>query len=765
MKMSKKKIYISGMHSGQNPSAGVGIARCLRKAFPDLTLVGVDHWQGSSGLHDSSVDEAFLLPQWKQIDRKRHISQIHAILDEGNLWISALDVEVYWLAQNFGTHPNLICPSGSALKRTSKPHVEAFTHLGFEVPENISAYLSDNEVHSFLRQNAWQCWIKGPYHDAKRVTSWEVFQQARDKMQKDWKTTQLFVQKNMIGNEESICFAAHQGELISAVHMEKRLITPEGKTWAGRVTPVTSELFQGLKTTIRKLEWCGGGEIEYTRDPDGKKWVIECNPRFPAWIYGSALIGNNLPGRIVSKAWDLPLLESQSHYPFFTRVVQEIAAKETVGIPLPPDPSLTPWPVDGQKGKSGPSQSSFIPPLRDTMDFRGFDSEDEEFEPTPIRIPESVPQLYSDEVNSVTSDFSGETPSRIHLENWTMSRFQSLIDSVQQSKKRSPEIRIGYSVKTCPTDMHLAKARKSGFYTECISQMEVHRALRAGTPSNEIILNGPGKFWPLTTPPVMGLHMLFCDSFEEFDRVLEIPSISGCIGMRIRLPKLPSRFGIPVDEYENFERIIAGIKKLKGQAILGFHFHMPSWIIGVKRWKEAFQSILTWCEVVENLTHVPVQRLDFGGGFFPSDLEGLNFEWIQRSVHSALPKVEAIYFEPGRSLTQEGEILVSRVLSVRKSPKAKEVSEVVVDACVAELPLIQSYAHRIFYKPSEFSDSADACQIVEKGKTKVLGRICMESDILNTGIKLPDNIKIGDLIIFGDAGAYERSMSYDFGRG
>jgi diaminopimelate decarboxylase len=41
----------------------------------------------------------------------------------------------------------------------------------------------------------------------------------------------------------------------------------------------------------------------------------------------------------------------------------------------------------------------------------------------------------------------------------------------------------------------------------------------------------------------------------------------------------------------------------------------------------------------------------------------------------------------------------------------------------------------------------------------------MENDVLSRGLDVPDSVELGDLIIFGDAGAYERSMSYDFGRG
>ena len=41
----------------------------------------------------------------------------------------------------------------------------------------------------------------------------------------------------------------------------------------------------------------------------------------------------------------------------------------------------------------------------------------------------------------------------------------------------------------------------------------------------------------------------------------------------------------------------------------------------------------------------------------------------------------------------------------------------------------------------------------------------MEDDILSKGVELPDSVEVGDLVVFGDAGGYERTMSYDFGRG
>lgn len=760
--MAASKVYVSGMNSGQNPSAGLGIARCLRKAFPKLNIIGVDHWQGSSGLHDETLDDILILPRWDQISKERYIGQLHTILSEGNLWIPALDVEVYWLAQNFGSHPNLLSPGGMALQGTAKPHVKGFESLGFEVAESLSAYGSDEEVHAFLRKNSWRCWLKGPFHEAKRIGSWEHFLRARRDMEKDWKTARLFVQKNIYGTEESICFAAVEGEMVSAIHLEKRVITAEGKTWAGGVKPLDPELSAQLKAALKEMNWSGGGEIEFTRDPDGKKWIIECNPRFPAWIYGAATVGANLPGRMLSRAWDLGLIEPKSPYPYFTRVVQEIPVQESIGLPRPPDPSLNPWPVGASKGKGGPMHASALPPLRDSMEFRRDDLLEDEDEELVKDVPPKIAEdSYSKEVGSLTEKFAGETPSRLMMNDWNKYRFENLVEKIQAANTKKPEIRIGYSIKTSPTEQQIDLARKSGFYMECISQMEIHRAISRGAQPKDVILNGPGKFWPITKEPVMGLHMLFCDSIEEFERVIEMPNAAECIGMRIRLPQLPSRFGIPVDDYENFQRMLAAVRKLNKRADLGFHFHMPSWNIGVKRWSEALKGIASWCKSVEDLTQTKVRRLDLGGGFFPADLATLNFAWVQATVREMLPNVEAIYFEPGRSLTQEGEIVVSRVLNISKLGNEEVPAEIVVDACIAELPLISSYPHRVYFRPAE----SEACFALGKGKTRVLGRICMENDVLSDGISLPSDIKIGDYVIFGDAGAYERTMSYDFGRG
>jgi len=54
---------------------------------------------------------------------------------------------------------------------------------------------------------------------------------------------------------------------------------------------------------------------------------------------------------------------------------------------------------------------------------------------------------------------------------------------------------------------------------------------------------------------------------------------------------------------------------------------------------------------------------------------------------------------------------------------------------------------------------------VRRGKAQLLGRLCMEHDVVAANVELPSTAQVGDILVFCDAGAYDRSMSYEFGRG
>src|SRR6185436_6663550 len=143
--------------------------------------------------------------------------------------------------------------------------------------------------------------------------------------------------------------------------VRKRVTTSEGKTWAGRVGEVSDDLLERIDDAVRTIGWTGGAEIEILRDVDGRRWLLEWNPRFPAWVYGAALAGRNLPAALVRHALGLgdgPRALSGSAE--FTRVVVEVPVRVELPLPLPAEPEHG---VVGTYGKYGAGLSTIVPKL------------------------------------------------------------------------------------------------------------------------------------------------------------------------------------------------------------------------------------------------------------------------------------------------------------------------------------------------------------------------------------------------------------------
>jgi diaminopimelate decarboxylase len=314
-----------------------------------------------------------------------------------------------------------------------------------------------------------------------------------------------------------------------------------------------------------------------------------------------------------------------------------------------------------------------------------------------------------------------------------------------------------FSIKTAPYPEYIALARRYGLLAECISQAEVQTAMQAGFSVGEIVLNGPGKWWPRSRIP-QGLYALFCDSVEELHAVRCNPAIAKVVGVRLKLPSIRSRFGIPVDEPDTFDALVDAVRSLEIDVLFGVHFHMASSAIGVSRWWDAFESVLAWARAIESAARRRVTVLDLGGGWHPEDFLALDIDAALRDAQSVLPDLRWVLFEPGKALTQPTMLLATRVLEVRRSQG--RIEDAIVDACIAELPLANNYPHPIWVQ----TEDGEWCGL-GRGRQQIHGRICMEDDRIGSNLALPETLRPGDVLLIGDAGGYNRSMAYEFGCG
>jgi len=91
------------------------------------------------------------------------------------------------------------------------------------------------------------------------------------------------------------------GNTIGAVAMRKLYITDKGKAWAG-ITLDDERMLDLTRKLIRDTKWRGGMELELIRSDDDEFYLIEINPRIPAWVYLAVGAGQNLPEALVKLA-------------------------------------------------------------------------------------------------------------------------------------------------------------------------------------------------------------------------------------------------------------------------------------------------------------------------------------------------------------------------------------------------------------------------------------------------------------------------------
>jgi diaminopimelate decarboxylase len=756
------KIYVSGLYCGGNPQPGVGIIRSLRQGYPDATLVGVEYTNRVSGIHWNELDDLWIQRPWDELDLDRYAERVKEALDGGALWISGSDLEAIWLASIFPDgHPNLLAPPMAALKRIAKPAVEAHEGLPVKIPTFVSTDLSDWELHAFCREHNWRVWLKGPYYDAARVPGWDLFVAARNALAKVWATDKLFLQAHVSGYEESVMLAAYRGELLGCVSMRKRDVTAEGKTWAGDVCEVDPEFEKPLRRIVKELNWTGGGELEMVRDAAGERWLLEMNPRFPAWVHGSTIAGFNLPALLVQGATGRKARATQAQAMEFTRVVLEVPVRPEFPLPALPEPFA------GAVGHSMKHPSG-LPALAERLHKAEAEmieivedgGDDRQADGKPI-----IPETFLDDIGGMELDRL-ETPQFLFLGNTAESLFKRASDRAHRLSTNEVKASAGYSIKTNPDERLIRLALENGFYGECISLLEVKAALDVGFRPDQIILNGPGKWWPEGLMPKERMHAVFCDSVADLDRcvaAIERGEMSSKhVGVRIRTPNVISRFGIPLDSPETFAKLIESVGRLPKDSAFAIHFHMASSNIGVAQWWHLFESMLKWCRAIESLTGRTVELLDMGGGWFPDDWHSddeSKFAKAVETVRAMLPAVREVVSEPGKAMAQPSMALAMRILEIQEHED--DYVEAVVDGSIAELPMHAFQPHRILRQCGE----TGALQPLGRGKTHLMGRLCMEHDIVAANVALPEGTRAGDMLIFCDAGGYDRSMSYVFGRG
>ncbi len=325
---------------------------------------------------------------------------------------------------------------------------------------------------------------------------------------------------------------------------------------------------------------------------------------------------------------------------------------------------------------------------------------------------------------------------------------------------------IFFAIKANTSISILKIIKELGAGAEVVSPGEIFISLRAGFKPEKILYNNIARKEEEVMYAIKKGILYF--NFESIDQAMLLercarklkrkikafvrinPGIFLDIHHHLSTGSPESKFGI------NFEELKEGlnkIKKFKFVELIGIHSHIGSQILKptpfVKGAKKVEEILLFLKEKGVNITHV-----NLGGGFgvpYHPDERELDFEPIVENYKKLYKNYGLkIFLEPGRFIVANAGFILTRVISVKRR---KGLPVYILDAGMTENPRPALY--KAYHHIEPLLDKKG-----KKFESRVTGPLCENSD--EFGIYNLPELKIGDLLLIYNCGAYTRTMASNY---
>jgi len=301
--MQGLKIALSGINDTDNPGPGIGVARSLKEAESQTTTIGLSYdIQDPGNYMGFVIDKSFVLPYpnkgWEAI-----FSHLLKIKDKMGLdmVIPNLDAELplYIKHQDDLQREGIktFLPTQKQFDLRAKEHLSMLSEsLGIHYPETFKTTNID-ELAEALKKVDFPAVVKGNYYKAYIVHNLSDAIHRFTEIANEWGYP-ILVQEMVKGDELNVVGVGDgQGGTLGLVAAKKMTTTAMGKFWNG-VSIEHKALMEVAEKFVKQTSWRGPFELECMID-GGKIYMIEINPRFPAWVYFATGLGVNLPQRLV----------------------------------------------------------------------------------------------------------------------------------------------------------------------------------------------------------------------------------------------------------------------------------------------------------------------------------------------------------------------------------------------------------------------------------------------------------------------------------
>ncbi|MFZ0591936.1 MAG: diaminopimelate decarboxylase [Bryobacteraceae bacterium] len=328
--------------------------------------------------------------------------------------------------------------------------------------------------------------------------------------------------------------------------------------------------------------------------------------------------------------------------------------------------------------------------------------------------------------------------------------------------------RICYAVKANSNIAVLQALARLGACFDIVSGGELYRVLSAGASPDRIVFSGVGKTSEeIRYALAQGIHSFNCESEAELLEISNIAASAGrAAGIAFRVnpdvnavthPYISTglrehKFGTGISEVEALYEKAA---KLPAIVVQGVSCHIGSQLLDLAPILESVDKVLALIHRLRS-AGLSIRHLDIGGGigarYRPSDRAPCLSQFAEALKQRLAGQSLELMIEPGRSITAEAGVLLTRVILTKRNGSK---TFVVVDAAMNDLlrPSLYQAHHEIV--PVLESRSANLTEV------DVVGPVCETADFLARNRHMAQ-AEPGDLLAVQTAGAYGFALASNY---
>ena len=328
---------------------------------------------------------------------------------------------------------------------------------------------------------------------------------------------------------------------------------------------------------------------------------------------------------------------------------------------------------------------------------------------------------------------------------------------------------VAYASKAFLCKAMAALAHEEGMSIDVSTGGELHVAIAAGVPGDQLVLHGNNKSAAeLEAAARHNVGRVVVDSFDELDRLdaaglpfkvlLRVtPGVEAHTHEYVMTGQDDSKFGFGLASGQA-AKAVARAQRIKTLELVGIHAHIGSQIFLLHSFAKEVEALADF------FTPLGLPELCVGGGLGVAYVEGEESppmdQWaatVKKACRDhGIPADTKLTAEPGRSIVAQAAVTLYTVGTIKELPGIR--TYVSVDGGMSDnpRPVLYGSGYEAFLPRATTADRPATATIV--------GKHCESGDVIVRDARLPADLKTGDIVATPVTGAYGHSMASNYNK-